>query len=104
MTTLTSEDFGLVLGDLVIAKIAAINEKGQGLFSKPNSVGALVQTLPQAPPNPPRRGHLTNEFRIHVEWDFLTTYEQRGGSTIDSYELQIDDGAGGYFVEVCGFT
>lgn len=50
------------------------------------------------------RGSLTNEFRIDVSWELLTTYVQRGGSTIDSYELQIDDGLGGAFTEVVGYT
>lgn len=55
-------------------------------------IGAIVEVIPESPPTAPRRGVRTNEFRIDVEWDFLTTAKQRGGTAIDSYELQIDDG------------
>jgi len=104
METLTGADLNLVLGDLVVAMVRANNEKGAGQFSSTNFIGALVEVRPLAPTNAPRRGVRTNEFRIDVDWDFLKTYEQRGGSTIDSYELQIDDGASGTFLEVVGFT
>ena len=32
------------------------------------------------------------------------SYEQTGGAEITSYELQMDDGLGGSFVEAVGFT
>ena len=87
MSTLTSSEFGFELGDLVVVKIRARNEKGWGIYSPTNLLGALVEEVPLAPTTAPRRGVKTNEFRISVEWEFLTTYEQRGGSYIDSYEL-----------------
>jgi hypothetical protein len=87
MTTLTASSFNLELGDLVVARVTAINEKGQGEYSEVNSKGALVEVLPLAPSNAPTRGDETNESQIEVDWVFLTTYLQRGGSTIDSYEL-----------------
>lgn len=104
MTTLIGSDFNLQLGDLVVVIIKATNEKGSGLYSLPNIVGALVEVMPSAPTTAPRRGDLTNEFRIDVEWDFISGYQDRGGTNIDSYELQIDDGNGGFFIEVVGFT
>ena len=52
----------------------------------------------------PTRGSLTNRNQLEINWQFLTTYEQRGGSVIDSYELQVDDGASGAFMEVIGYT
>jgi hypothetical protein len=87
METLTGSEFNLVLGDLVVATVKATNEKGSGSFSTTNIIGALIEVIPLAPSTAPRRGVRTNEFRIDVDWDFLTTYEQRGGSIIDSYEL-----------------
>jgi hypothetical protein len=104
MSTLTSSEFSYVLGDLVIVQIRSKNEKGFSALSPTNMIGALVEVIPQAPVNPPRRGVKTNEVRLGVDWDFLTTYEMRGGTDIDSYELQIDDGLGGNFLEVVGFT
>lgn len=59
---------------------------------------------PQAPENGPTRAALTTETQIEVGWEFLTSYEQTGGATITSYEVQMDDGLGGTFVEVVGFT
>lgn len=87
MSTLTSSEFSYVLGDLVIVQIRSKNEKGFSALSPTNMIGALVEVIPQAPVNPPRRGVKTNEVRLGVDWDFLTTYEMRGGTDIDSYEL-----------------
>lgn len=103
MGVLTSS-FSLVLGDLVVAKVAAINSKGQGQYSGTNVIGALVETPPQSPQAGPARGPLTSETQLDVNWEFLTTYEHTGGTVITSYELQMDDGQGGTFVEMVGYT
>jgi hypothetical protein len=86
MTTLT-EDFGLDLGDLVVASVRAKNEKGYGQFSGTNTIGARVELKPQAPENGPLRGSQTDSTRLDISWEPLTTYAQRGGAAIDSYEL-----------------
>jgi hypothetical protein len=62
-------DFGLVLNDLIVAKIRAynafgymqygVNETGWGLYAE-NTDGALVKTEPKKPPNKIRRGVLTD--------------------------------------------
>lgn len=104
MSTLSSSTFNLGLGDLVVAMIRATNEKGTGQFSGTNTIGALIQTVPQAPEQAPFSGPQTNQFIIDTNWQFLSTYQQRGGGYIDSYNLEIDDGMGGNFVEVVGFT
>jgi hypothetical protein len=61
MNTLRSNHFSLVLGDLVVAKVRAINERGAGNFSNTNSDGALVEVIPMAPANSPFRGNFTSE-------------------------------------------
>lgn len=104
MSTLTGPTFNLTLGNLVVVMVCASNEKGTGQYSGTNKVGALVQTVPLAPVNAPYSGPQTNQFFLDTNWQFLTTYAQRGGGYIDSYELDIDDGMGGNFVEVVGFT
>ena len=43
---ISDTDFNLDLGDLVVAKVAAINSKGNGQFSGTNILGALVQVPP----------------------------------------------------------
>jgi hypothetical protein len=87
MSILTESPFNLVLGDLVVSRVTAINEKGQGEYSEINTDGALIYVLPLSPSDAPTRGEETNESQIEVDWVFLTTYLERGGSTIDSYEL-----------------
>jgi hypothetical protein len=105
MSVLTSPTgYNLQLGDLVVAMVAAINDKGEGQFSGTNIIGALAETPPQTPPTGPARGILTTETQLDVNWEFLTTYEQTGGTDIISYELDMDDGLGGSFVEVIGYT
>lgn len=56
------------------------------------------------PTEAPYSGPQTNQYIIDTNWQFLTTYQQRGGGYIDSYNVEIDDGMGGNFVEVVGFT
>jgi hypothetical protein len=45
---------------------------------------------------------LTNELQLDIDFLFLTTFAERGGAEIDSYEIQKDDGAAGDFYEVIG--
>jgi len=62
MSTLTSSPFSLMLGNLVVVKVLAINSKGSGKYSIPNTVGALVESIPQAPKNPPFSAANTTQF------------------------------------------
>lgn len=94
--------FNLEQGQLVVAQVAAFNDKGQGNFSGTNIIGALVEVLPSAPIYAPTRGELTDQTKIDVRWEFLIGEAQTGGSEIISYELQTDDGLGGDFEEVVG--
>lgn len=87
MSTFTGSSFNLVLGDLIQVQIRAINEKGAGQFSAPLTEGVYAEVKPQAPTSAPTRGDDSNEAQLDIDWTFLTTYEQKGGSTIDSYEL-----------------
>ena len=52
--------FNLVLGDLVVAQVVAVNQKGYGQFSGTNVIGAYVESIPQKPAYPPTRGGLTD--------------------------------------------
>ena len=53
---LRSVDFALMLGNLIEVRIRAINEIGPGPFSTLNTVGDIVRTEPQSPPNSPTEG------------------------------------------------
>jgi hypothetical protein len=79
------------------------NIKGFGAFSLPNTRGVLAQVAPLAPTSAPSRGSQTTQTQLEVTWNYLSGLNT-GGAAIDSYELNIDDGAGGNFVEVVGLT
>ena len=90
LTTLRT-DFGLGYGDLVVARARATNSIGDGQYSQPNSAGATIQTEPEQMAVPTRGA--TTLTSIGVNWVALTG-DSTGGATIDSYELQNDDGTG----------
>ena len=47
---------------------------------------------------------MTNEPRIDVNWEFLRSYTETGGTEIVSYELQMNDGDDEIYTEVVGYT
>ena len=95
----TTSGFGLTQGTLISLKVSAINSRGAGDFSDPNTSGAVVEIVPWQPSTTARRGSQTTETQLEVTWDYLTGLST-GGSTILSYELQLNTGSG--FVEVVG--
>lgn len=97
----TTSGFGLTQGTLIQVKVSAINSRGAGDFSDPNTSGALVEVRPLKPTTTPRRGSLTTETQLQVTWDYMTG-TLTGGSTILSYQLDMNTGSG--FVEVVGNT
>lgn len=52
---------GLARGELIVAVVSALNDKGEGPASDPNVVGELAQTVPAAPANAPYRGVGTSD-------------------------------------------
>jgi hypothetical protein len=89
-------------GDLIVAVVSAVNVKGEGPTSDPNTEGELAQEPPAAPTNAPYRGSGTSTAQLDVEWEFLTNNGDNGGSAIISYGLEVDDGAGGSFNVLAG--
>ena len=95
MSELTSV-YGLPQGRTVSAKLQAINIAGTSDFSAYDTTSAvLVEVVPHAPANA-RRGALTTESEIEIEWDELATATKIGGATctILSYRVEWDQGAG----------
>ena len=78
-------DFGLVLDNLIVAKIRAYNSFGWGLFNE-NIEGALIKTEPKKPPSKIRRDVLTDLYRVHIKW-FSLIDEFTGREPILSYEI-----------------
>lgn len=76
--------YGLVFGDLVVARARARNSIGWGQYSQPNAAGATIQTGPAGMASPTRGA--TTLTTVRVDWLPLTGAETRGAA-IDSYEL-----------------
>jgi len=91
LTLIDPAAFGLVVQDLVQARIAATNSVGTSGYSLPNTIGALVQTRPAAP-QPVTRGAASSNLQLELVWLPLTTFVQTGGVSILSYELDWDNG------------
>jgi len=109
-STLTSPtgSFQLERGDLVVARVAAVNQLGQGDPSPANSDGARIQTLPAAPYGL-ASGPGTSASQIEVAWSPLATDAERGGVlgevAITSYHVEWDAGTPtGPWAELVGLS
>lgn len=94
MSELIGTDYNLVRGSLVVARVQAYNLNGFGVLSTPNSVGATVETIPDAL-STLTNGYLTTNLLLSVQWSALTSgSSQSGGATsvITSYNVQWDSG------------
>lgn len=74
--------------------------------SSANTVGELIQTIPQKPGSGPiRNENLSTTSSITVDLAAVMDYSVvAGGSEVTSYNLEYNQGAGLTFVEVVGFT
>lgn len=88
--TLRAEPFNLAQGASVHAVVRAVNLIGEGSYSEPNSVGAIIEDLPGQMATP-LRGTSTSETQLHITWTELTGTDT-GGAAIDSYNVRWDKG------------
>jgi hypothetical protein len=79
-------DYGLGLNGLIVAVVQATNVEGTSDVNQENISGALVQTVPNKPPNIPSEGLGTSDLQIVVDWIALDG-DDKGQSTILNYEL-----------------
>lgn len=85
-------------------RVSATNRVGSSEFSAVNTDGALIETAPLAPQSV-RRGALTTNVNIKVEWDEITLPSETGGSPITSYQIDYDNNSReNVWVELDGFT
>ena len=91
LLTLQASPFSLVLGDLVQARIRAVNLVGESVDSSQNTAGALIETVPSAPPVAPRRDPLTTMTSLVVDYEALTG-SAIGGTPVLSMELEWNQG------------
>ena len=87
---LREDPFNLVQGDSVYAIVKAVNLIGEGSYSEPNSIGAIIEDKP-AKMQAPWRGTLTSETQLQILWTELEGTDT-GGTDIDSYNLRWDQG------------
>ena len=92
MATLREDPFFLEQGDQVTAIVRAVNLIGEGSFSEPNSVGSAIEDIP-GQMSAPMRGPETSETQLHILWSEIDE-SLTGGATIDSYNVQWDQGSG----------
>jgi hypothetical protein len=71
--------------------VRAANSVGESPYSSQNTAGALIETVPAAPPVAPARNALTSMSSITVDYLPLTG-TAGGGAPVLSYELQWDQG------------
>lgn len=100
LPTLRAAPFSLVYGALVQVRVQAQNANDWGKLSQVNVAGATVQTPPVAM-LAPTMGSSTATTSLHLEFSALAFGIATGGATIDSYNLQWDQGTGA-FVDLLG--
>lgn len=101
---LQASPYNLELGDLVQAVVRATNLIGESPDSSHNTAGALIETVPSAPPVAPQRNAATTLSSLSVDY-YALTGTSRGGTPVLSYELQWDQGASvGVWQELVGFS
>lgn len=93
-TELRSSDFGLILGNLIVVRIRAVNEIGPGSYSIINDSGDVVRTEPLSPPNALLEGSNTDDSQIEVTWSPLSD-SYAGHDIITKYQIFWDNGSGG---------
>ena len=76
----------------MVAIVLAVNANGEGAYSEPNSVGAVIEVEP-GKMKAPVRGSGTTETQIELTWTIIEGTDT-GGAAIDSYNLKWDQGTG----------
>jgi hypothetical protein len=94
MASLTGAPLSLAVGDLIEFKVRARNDRGWSATSDANSDGVLAQSVPVRMAAPFTDDAQTGEDQVYVEWTALSTPSETGGSTVTSYNLRWDAGAG----------
>lgn len=84
MLNLINEPFNLEQGNLIKARISAINEIGQSVPSILNSIGDVVEQVPHKPLHIPIKNSETTQNELIVDYVHLIG-EMDGGSPITSY-------------------
>jgi hypothetical protein len=90
MSVLRTVPIDLTLGTLIRVKITATNDKGTSDESADNTIGAVVQYIPQEAPVP-FRGASTDASNIEVVWSQLPIGIYQGYASVIGYKIYWDD-------------
>lgn len=93
MSAFLGTTYNLLRSDAILAKVSAINSRGESASSSPNAAGLLVQTVPDQMSTPTRVSTST-ATRFDLSWTALVA-PSTGGSDILSYFLEWDSGSTG---------
>ena len=92
MSTFLATPLNLVLNDLIVARVTAINALGSAKNPSPiNTSGVTIQTTPLKPPNVPTGGLGTTDTKVEVLINALTG-DSTGQSLITTYDIYWDHG------------
>jgi hypothetical protein len=86
MSSLIVDPYALVQGNTVLARLVAVNSIGASIPSSVNSVGALVELVPQKPPVAPTKNAATTQNSLVIDYIHLEGTAV-GGTQILSYEV-----------------
>lgn len=92
MTSFTGSQLGYPLGQLLLAKILAYNQKGWSIESTPNTIGILAQGKPQIGSNISSAVSSLNSALL--TWSEITSPDN-GYNTVNTYSIYSDQGLGG---------
>jgi len=103
ISSLTAAPFNLEQGDIVYARVSAINEIDTSEVSNLSAAtGADIRTVPVAPSTGPSRGSSSDEDTLHITITALTGTDT-GGSAITSYNIERDQGTSTW-AELVGYS
>lgn len=86
MNSLIVTPYSLAQGTVIKTRLVAVNSIGASIPSSVNSVGALVELVPQKPPVAPTKNAATTQNSLVIDYIHLEGTAD-GGTDILSYEV-----------------
>jgi hypothetical protein len=98
--TITTFPNALMQGFIFRIKVRVFNAAG---YVDSSILGVVLASLPLQPPSPTKTTSKTTTSKITIDISNFPT-ASNGGSSILSYNIQMDDGYGGDYVSMVGYT
>ena len=87
-------NLNLVIDDLIVVQIEAMNVMGYSPISPSNTVGITVKRAPQTAITGLSRGVNTGKTQIHLNWNGISSSADTGGQDAD-YKVYYDKSSNG---------